>query len=382
MTAQTGWMQQRRHELDALRVLAIFLLILYHVGMFYVADWDWHVKSEHSSEFLQNLMLWSSQWRMSLLFFISGAALAFVIPRMTYWQFYKERNKRLIIPLIFGIAVIVPPQAYYQMIQFGGLREVGYLRFWLAYLNPADSLYTPVYDAIPGTKMTWNHLWFLMYIFAYSFALFALVRLGVISFLIKLLNKTNGWQLSALIITVPAMLLALFSYLLRDNQAWTHSFINDWPNHSRFLLITILGCVFVQTELVWKTIGRLAPMSLAFGLVSFGMVLYSFHGGSLGMDWTKHLVWKFNNWIWILVMVGFGIRFLSSYSKVFSYLNKGVYTYYMVHQTLIVMVGFNLSLLRLGFITEAILLIAISILLTLGTFVVISKVKTFRDRRT
>ena len=36
----------RRHDLDWIRVGAFMLLILYHVGMFYV-PWDWHVKSTH-----------------------------------------------------------------------------------------------------------------------------------------------------------------------------------------------------------------------------------------------------------------------------------------------------------------------------------------------
>lgn len=36
---------QRRHDIDALRVIAFWLLILYHVGMVYVLDWDYHVKS-------------------------------------------------------------------------------------------------------------------------------------------------------------------------------------------------------------------------------------------------------------------------------------------------------------------------------------------------
>ena len=35
----------RRHDIDALRVFAFALLILYHVGMVYVVDWGFHIKS-------------------------------------------------------------------------------------------------------------------------------------------------------------------------------------------------------------------------------------------------------------------------------------------------------------------------------------------------
>ena len=67
-------MKTRRYDLDWLRVLAFGLLILYHTGMFYVADWGWHVKSVHQSEWLQLPMLLSNQWRMPLIFLVSGLA--------------------------------------------------------------------------------------------------------------------------------------------------------------------------------------------------------------------------------------------------------------------------------------------------------------------
>ena len=41
----------RYHFLDWVRILAFFLLILYHVGMYYVT-WGWHVKSPHASDAL------------------------------------------------------------------------------------------------------------------------------------------------------------------------------------------------------------------------------------------------------------------------------------------------------------------------------------------
>ena len=52
----------RRHDIDALRVLAFGLLILYHVGMYYVS-WDWHVKSPHAGTALEPFMLSSGPWR-------------------------------------------------------------------------------------------------------------------------------------------------------------------------------------------------------------------------------------------------------------------------------------------------------------------------------
>ena len=68
---------ERRYDLDWIRICAFGVLVLYHVGMYYVT-WDWHVNSPHASHALEPLMLLSSPWRLSLLFLVSGAATAFL----------------------------------------------------------------------------------------------------------------------------------------------------------------------------------------------------------------------------------------------------------------------------------------------------------------
>ena len=66
--------QSRRYDIDALRIFAFGLLILYHVAMFKVADWGRHVKSTYQAKWLQLPMMLTNQWRMPLLFLTSGLA--------------------------------------------------------------------------------------------------------------------------------------------------------------------------------------------------------------------------------------------------------------------------------------------------------------------
>jgi hypothetical protein len=96
---------QRLYFLDWLRIGAFFLLVLYHTGMYYVT-WDWHVKTPHPSDAIEPLMLLSSPWRMCLLFVIGGAAAAFLLDKLGGKGLAKERSKRLLIPLIFGMFFI------------------------------------------------------------------------------------------------------------------------------------------------------------------------------------------------------------------------------------------------------------------------------------
>jgi len=70
----------REHGLDALRVFAFAVLILYHSGMAFVT-WGWHVQSSETSRTLEHVMVFASRWRLPLLFFISGAGVAFSLRR-------------------------------------------------------------------------------------------------------------------------------------------------------------------------------------------------------------------------------------------------------------------------------------------------------------
>lgn len=90
----------RLYFLDWLRIIAFFLLILYHTGMYYVS-WDWHVKSPHAGPAIEPLMLLLSPWRMSLLFLISGVASGFLLTKAP-GGFLRERTRRLLPPLLFG----------------------------------------------------------------------------------------------------------------------------------------------------------------------------------------------------------------------------------------------------------------------------------------
>ena len=96
--------------LDWVRILAFFVLILYHVGMYYVT-WDWHVKSEFASATLEPFMYLSAPWRLSLLFLVSGVASRFLLAKAGAASFLRQRSIRLLVPLLFGMLVIVPPQA-------------------------------------------------------------------------------------------------------------------------------------------------------------------------------------------------------------------------------------------------------------------------------
>ena len=181
----------RRADLDWIRVGAFALLILYHVGMFYVT-WDWHVKSPRAGHALEPLMVLTNPWRLTLLFLVSGAATRFVFDRLRSARaLARTRVVRLLPPLLLAMFVLVPPQSYYEILEQAPHLAESYPAFWLDYATASGNwcdadgcLITP----------TWNHMWFVAYLLVYSLLLAA--TLAVVPWL--------GEQLSAALDRIPA----------------------------------------------------------------------------------------------------------------------------------------------------------------------------------
>src|SRR5690606_39056274 len=163
---------ERRHDLDWLRVGAFGVLVLYHVGMYYVT-WDWHVNSPRPVPALEPLMMLSAPWRLSLLFLVSGMATALLRARAQRQagedgrvRFLGSRSWRLLPPRLFGMAVVVVPQAYYEVVeQLPGGYDEGYLAFWARYLR-GDGSFCDADGCL--VLPTWNHLWFVAYLWVYT----------------------------------------------------------------------------------------------------------------------------------------------------------------------------------------------------------------------
>jgi hypothetical protein len=100
---------ERRHDIDALRVIAFALLILYHVGMVYVHDWGFHIKSPHQWEWLQWPMVAVNRWRMELIFLLSGLGLGLSRSATRPVRMAGRRSRMLLVPLLFGMWRRDPP---------------------------------------------------------------------------------------------------------------------------------------------------------------------------------------------------------------------------------------------------------------------------------
>ena len=110
--------KERRYDIDWIRVIVFDILIIYHVGMFFVS-WGWHIKNNEIIDWMRWPMLFVNQWRLPILFIISGMGTRFALSHRSGAKYLLERFTRLFIPLTVGILVIVAPQVYIERVVQG-----------------------------------------------------------------------------------------------------------------------------------------------------------------------------------------------------------------------------------------------------------------------
>src|SRR6187551_1042544 len=216
-------LKTRIYFLDWLRVLAFSLLVFYHTGLIFV-DWGFHIQNDHFSEWLKLPMLFVNQWRLPLLFFVSGAGIYFALGTRSAGVFAKERLLRIFIPLVFGMFVVIPPQVYYEWLHHETFTG-SYLDFYPLYFS----------------NITWNHLWFLTYLFVYSLValpLFLYLRSERAAPIIASLSSFFVKGQSLLLFSIPLLLVEI---LLRDQWPDNRNLVTDWYNFTFYFLLLIYG---------------------------------------------------------------------------------------------------------------------------------------------
>lgn len=373
---------ERRHDLDWVRICAFALLVLYHVGMYYVT-WDWHVKSPQAGPVLEPFMLLSSPWRLSLLFLVSGAASAFLLSKQPK-GFLGSRSWRLLLPLIFGMFVIVPPQAYYELLdsRYPGGYHDGYLAFWGRYLA-ADGSFCDDDGCL--ILPTWNHLWFVAYLWVYTVAIWLLDRLAPNasgSLGQWLAARLSGW--GALL--WPLALLAATRITLVDRFEATHALVDDWYNHAQYFSVFLLGFLMARATAFWEALQRLRWISLMLAAGSYGFIVWYFYASGYGdtqpppdaLRTVQRAVWGVNQWCSIAAIFGFAYRFRHADSAALRYLVPAVFPVYILHQTVIVVAAYKLKPLGIPALPEGLLLVALTFTVCFAGYEIVRRIRGLR----
>ena len=339
-------MGERLYGLDWLRIGAFGLLILYHVAMVF-ATWDFHIKSPVLWPAIEGPMLALNPWRLNLLFLVSGVASAFLLTRTTPGRFAWSRTVRLLVPLAVGMILIVPPQPWVELVvKHGYARD--YLSFWAQDYFRLGTLHGV---ALP----TWNHLWFVAYLWVYSLLLALAAALIPAGASVALVARGERLLRGPRLLLVPVLMFWLLRLTLYPRFGETHGLINDWYNHAAYGLTFAGGLLLARSSALRDTARALRRPALLLAVAGYiGYLFYYVSHPEGGPEPTVlassagRLARTAQSWGAIVALLGFALAWNPGDSAARRYLTEAVFPWYIAHQTLIVLAAFWLRPFGLG----------------------------------
>ncbi|WP_231726129.1 MULTISPECIES: acyltransferase family protein [unclassified Sphingomonas] len=323
----------RHYGMDWLRIAAFALLILYHIGLVY-APWNFHVKSPHVADWVVVPMLALNAWRLALLFVVSGYATRALLRRAGgVTAFARNRTVRLVVPLLFGVIVVVPPQPWIELVTKHGY-GFGLPHFWIHdyfRFGTLDGLVLP----------TWNHLWFVGYLWVYTMALAVLIALVRTPWLQRVFDRAFGGV---------GMLVLPLAWLLAVHLRWfpmrgeTHALFDDPVAHAIYLPAFLFGFGLARSAAAMAAIRRWWKVAGLAAIAGYGVK------AAAELNWpgaipiardflpvylSAHSV---QQWGAIVALIGLADRFLDRDHPRRTMLTEAVFPFYLIHQTIIVAV--------------------------------------------
>lgn len=358
----------RQSYLDWLRILAILGVLFFHSAMAYVAEWDWHIKNKETSNLLMEFNYWLSRFRMPLLFFISGTVAYFMLRSKSGWSFVGLRFRRLFIPLLFGMLVVVPPQIYVERLTQGYTGN--YWQFWATVFE-----FKPYPD---GGSFSWHHLWFILYLFIYDVLFTPLFKWTFSEKGQRLLHRLQwlaaGKRLYLLII--PGILIYC-SLVLK--YPGTNDLIHDWCNIFYWLQFLLVGFLCMAIPRMVESLERNRRVSFMIAFLSLILLNYlrwnNIEPWEFWTDWRNDwrtyaylAITPIMAWSWVLTGIGYGKRYLNKKHRVLDYLNQAVYPFYILHQSVMLVLVYYIVQVQETIGMKYIFTVGVTFFLSMGIY--------------
>jgi len=293
---------ERRHDIDALRVIVLFLLIGYHAAVAF-QPWGWDIAFISNDKSLESLWIFFSlinTWRIPILFVISGMALRYAYEKRDKWTLFNERTKIILLPYYFGINTVT----------------ILHIGLFFSYIG------VELDESIESDPA---HLWFLANIAFYAFCsipFLHIVKNGSAQF-----SKVLNLRFGTLFLSLPWVVYGFLqeSLKLAWGLGWTmyagslHGFILG-------LMCFHYGIVLVsQGEVFWESLKRNMPIHLALGI---GLYIYRLFGE---FELQGGPLVAFESYNFIFGVLGLGQKYLNKQSSTLDYLKEAVFPVYIFH---------------------------------------------------
>jgi peptidoglycan/LPS O-acetylase OafA/YrhL len=359
----------RLHYIDWLRVLAMLAIFFFHSNRFFDTV-GWHLKNADQSIVSTIFTGLLDLWLMPLFFLLSGVGSWYALKFRSGGQYLFDRIKRLLIPLYtVGVFIIVLPQVYFE-----GVTNQGYTgTFWEVIPLYLGSIPNQFYASPFFFNLFWGHLWFLQFLF-----LISLVTLPLLIYLKseagqKLIKRLATWCSrwgGVFLFLIPLILVRIG---LRSFFAGEHT----WADFVYYAVFFLIGYIMPADNRFADSFKRCGWVCLALGIAGCGveglfvLVLgYSYPGSeSFSLMFVLfQIIMSIANWSWVVFILSLGVKYLNFNNKLVNYGNDAVLPFYVLHQTIILVVGWFVITWDIGIIPKYLVIIVISFVLIMALY--------------
>ena len=368
----------RLYFIDWLRVFAFGMLFIFHCLRFF-DDYPWHIKNQDHSIHANLFIGFSHSWRMHLIFLVSGVGTYFAL-RSRKQKFLIDRIKRLIIPFLFGMIVLIIPQKFYEAIHNGWFQG-NFFDFLLNYHHW-------IQHNMPGFSIVWTghiglHLWYLPYLFIATLITYPL--------LLIIFNTKRDNHLLNILSTNRAGLLIILSLLIILGIIIKPQFPGflDWGDFIKYSIFFLSGFIMAKYRMFMIQAYKYTFVFLTLGLASFICTLL------VQIKYPELMSYYFNpqynleslflitnesiaSFSWVMFFLGLSQRIANFNHPILKAANIGILPFYMLHQTVIVIIGFYIVQLEWSIILKFLIIFSSSLIITIILYQLIKQIKILR----
>lgn len=317
----------RRYDLDWLRVSGVLLVIIFHSLMIFILE-PWavvYIKDAEYIHFFKPISNLIHVFNMPLLFIVAGMAVSFSLRSRSSKQFMIERIKKLLLPAVLGCILMNPIMTYIYVVSKN--RNINFFKYLVEYFtkNPGDL------SGVNG-GFTPAHLWFLIFLFIFSFVclpLFIKLRKTEATAVLDKISTLLGKPYALMVTIIPIALGSAVDIL-------------DDKNPIVYLLMFFLGFMLMTSPRYQIALNRdkwgYLIMSVVFICIS---MLNGMGYSAWSLSWILYgLVERSASMITVFAALGLANCYINKKTGLLNYLSKASFTVYIIHMLINTLVGF------------------------------------------
>lgn len=296
----------RKYYIDNLRWMSLLWLIPYHTAM------AWNVWSEpnyiffEENKLISSIVVFLSPYFMPLLFLLAGISTKYALQKRSHREYLRERVHKLLVPLLFGTAALMPILCY-----FGDKFNCGYNGGFLSHYAVFFTKYTDLTGADGGFSL--GQFWFLLYLLIISLA-----AVGILKIAEKFPVKK---PISFPVVLLLGLPLPILSEILSIGG----------KSLAEYLYIFLIGYFVFTDEKVTDSAKKYCRILMISGLAVSFLNVYLFIWSGKSYDVLNSVTKYISEWLMLISLIGFAKKYFNFNGKISRYLKARSFLFYIFH---------------------------------------------------